>query len=369
MSIKLGDKTLAGVSEMDNLPAERVTATDPQSLGFTNAQGFIDVASEKLVGLEDNFLTASKSVYVDATNGDDTTGDGSQEKPWATIQKAVDECPSVALGSSIYNIYLTDGQYDTLNIYHKYIGINAVSQEPNISFGAINISSGSYVIFNIPFTIDTGTIGARNRYFDISNGTTVIFVKDVAFKNTLTEPYYGLRLTNNSMLISYSMLSFDRAYNSVYVENAKANLSNVSTTNIQNSNDIIIKNGRITLNTLSTAGNIFTDKGGRIEFGSQGWRFIGSVTGANSVAIDSELYTEFLVKIKIPNTIVEFEVHLCSTELTTTAKRPSYGCMFASNDYYGGSINATNTSIKLDYIWRNGVSITDTTTMTVYGKR
>lgn len=49
----------------------------------------------------------AKTIYVDATNGNDTTGDGSETAPYKTVGKAAGEATS---GSTIY---LADGNYST----------------------------------------------------------------------------------------------------------------------------------------------------------------------------------------------------------------------------------------------------------------
>ncbi|MDD6838879.1 MAG: DUF1565 domain-containing protein [Clostridiales bacterium] len=49
----------------------------------------------------------AKTIYVDATKGDDATGDGSETKPYKTVGKAAGEATS---GSTIY---LAEGNYST----------------------------------------------------------------------------------------------------------------------------------------------------------------------------------------------------------------------------------------------------------------
>ena len=353
--------------------AENITYTDTFMLGATDVQGIIDIIGDKVGNLEDNFLTASKSVYVDATNGDDTTGDGSQEKPWKTIQKAVDMCPTITRGAYQYYVILKAGTYEqNVNIYNlsTFIFISgedysSIDKADNTLIkGRIDVSNCNMIMLRGLKIESNDRVGvAINRG---SNGDMLNCKLDKCRMNVD-------RATLSAIRCDVSNYTGDKSVGAIHCQGGIIELSNITGTG----NNVAMTcgtnggyGGLIYLGSnCSIEGSKVADYGGRIEFGRQGYQLIGSVRGANSVAIDSELYTEFLVKIKIPNTIVEFEVHLCSTELTTTAKRPSYGCMFASNDYYGGSINATNTSIKLDYIWRNGVSITDTTTMTVYGKR
>ena len=43
------------------------------------------------IQINNETLTYNKIIYVDAINGDDTSGDGSKDNPYATIQKAVEK--------------------------------------------------------------------------------------------------------------------------------------------------------------------------------------------------------------------------------------------------------------------------------------
>lgn len=61
---------------------------------------------EKLYGLDDGNL----DFFIDATLGNDETGNGSVEKPFQTIQKAVNEVPKVMAGLSI-NLLIVPGTY------------------------------------------------------------------------------------------------------------------------------------------------------------------------------------------------------------------------------------------------------------------
>ena len=356
--------------------AENITYTDTFMLGATDVQGIIDIIGGKVENLDNNFLTSSKSVYVDATNGDDTTGDGSQEKPWATIQKAVNECPLGGSNTYSYIINIANGVYGGVDVAGKKVTLANISSEPDITVRYVLAQANACININTPLTVNSegyvqhGIFATVNSYIYTAKDMTVM---GNGKNNGRTAVGAG---QNSCVFINNFNLNVSNYFQGVCsTQGSYALISSITGNNLgyglyaDNAGIIKIGNAVSSYNTLEADNKMLESAGGRIIFSDSGWQLIGSVTGANSVAIDSELYTEFLVKIKIPNTIVEFEVHLCSTELTTTAKRPSYGCMFASNDYYGGSINATNTSIKLDYIWRNGVSITDTTTMTVYGKR
>ncbi len=64
--------------------------------------------------------TASKALYV-ATTGSDTTGDGTSAKPFATIQRALDNVPK-NLGGNTYIINVSSGTYAGFSINSFYNG-------------------------------------------------------------------------------------------------------------------------------------------------------------------------------------------------------------------------------------------------------
>ena len=49
-------------------------------------------------------------IYIDSTNGNDSNGDGTSEKPYATLNKLTET--GIIIKGVSYNIYLQDGQYD-----------------------------------------------------------------------------------------------------------------------------------------------------------------------------------------------------------------------------------------------------------------
>ena len=370
MSIKLGDKTLAGVSEMDNLPAERVTATDPQSLGFTNTQGFIDVASEKLVGLEDNFLTANKTVYVDATNGDDTTGDGSQAKPWKTIQKAVDMCPICTAGRYEYRILLKPGTYD--------YGGNLYNLSTNITITGEDYSS----IDKVDNTLIKGMINVNNCRMVTLQGLKIQNNDNagVAVGGDSNIVMYYCKLDKCRINVDNGRLAASRcdisnyghaSLGAIHCQGGIINLSVITGTgnNIAMSCGVNGGDGGVIYAGVncSISGKKITNYGGRIEFGSQGWQFIGSVTGANSVAIDSELYTEFLVFQSVSG--VRLQYYINSSYMSSNESEIRNGNYEDSTECLGARISFTKTYIKNLKFYYKGIDNTDKSGIIVYGKR
>ena len=97
-------------------------------------------------------FTPTNELFV-ATNGDDTTGNGSSLQPFATIQKAIDTADAVSPKTGITVIQVANGDYtDPINITGPtsgWIQINGQSTSQNQAFGVvlrgsitINITSG-----------------------------------------------------------------------------------------------------------------------------------------------------------------------------------------------------------------------------------
>jgi len=82
-----------------------ITSAGQVGIGTTNPSKFLTVVGDSLVtgtsylgNISKKALSASvatSTVYVDLTNGSDTTGDGSAAHPYLTVQKAVDSLPRV----------------------------------------------------------------------------------------------------------------------------------------------------------------------------------------------------------------------------------------------------------------------------------
>lgn len=74
------------------------------------------------IGATDVTHSETTSVYVSTTEGDDTTGDGTYEKPWATIQHAIDN-----IGSYTQITILDSGIYYANEIANNYITLDGIT--------------------------------------------------------------------------------------------------------------------------------------------------------------------------------------------------------------------------------------------------
>lgn len=359
--------------------ADKITATDPQSLGFTNAQGFIDVASEKLVDLESNFLTANRNVYVDGANGNDTTGDGSQAKPWKTIQKAVDMCPIIeniisTNPNPAYTISIANGEYvENIIINNKFIRFVATSTDGNIVInGNVFIYKNSNITIECPLTVNIansnyhGFLLRSESYCYMGKPLTIVGVGVSANR-------CGICVAQSSCLFLNSYANVKDVHigvtssqcSNVYVE--YANLKNCTYGYYSEvSSKLTIGN---VLNSVFT--NVTTKyielSGGRIEFGSQGYQLIGSVTGKKGIAIDSELYTEFFVEFNANALGVLKGFHTIVVPSATLDILFKFYVIAVSNFELELRINKNSCGLIRANL--SGTNVTDRITMTVYGKR
>lgn len=100
---------------------EAQTLTDAQK---TQARGNIGAGSASELAKKPDALLNSIILHV-AKTGSDTTGDGSENKPYLTIQKAVDSLPKLLLARVTINIHA--GVYDE-NVYiTRFLGYEAIN--------------------------------------------------------------------------------------------------------------------------------------------------------------------------------------------------------------------------------------------------
>lgn len=105
--------------------------------------------------IEGNILELRKSQPIDssiylyvATTGSDTTGDGTEAKPYATIQKAIDTLPW-SLNSYNVNIFIAGGTYnggvDISDIVHGTVSFANQSSQDVVINGGFQVSGCSAV--------------------------------------------------------------------------------------------------------------------------------------------------------------------------------------------------------------------------------
>ena len=126
-------------------------------------------------------------------------------------------------------------------------------------------------------------------------------------------------------------------------------------------------------NTVTFGSNVTTKYstigGGRIFTGTQGWQPIGSVTGNHEMAVDTNLYTEFLVVQNYNNT--KHRYLISANEISGDPFSCRDGSYMHSTAYTGASITVYPYAkiIKNGISYVNGTDVLANTTMTIYGRR
>lgn len=78
----------------------------------------LKLITQKFNGFKKQMISTEHKIYYVSTNGNDTTGDGSIEKPFRTIQKVQDLIPTIL--HHIYTISVLDGTYDGFTIFSHF---------------------------------------------------------------------------------------------------------------------------------------------------------------------------------------------------------------------------------------------------------
>lgn len=106
--------------------------------------------------------TASKTLYV-ATTGNDTTGDGTSDSPYATIQKAIDTIPK-NMNACEFTIQLSAGEYTEFSVKHLQGGIL------NIKGGTDNTEAENYIVTTSCSLYKSDTVRITGLTFNNSLG-------------------------------------------------------------------------------------------------------------------------------------------------------------------------------------------------------
>lgn len=324
-------------------------------------------------------LTCARNVYVDVTNGDDITGDGTQEKPWKTIQKAADMCPAISNCYKNYSIFIADGEY-TENVDFCQTG--------NIRIFVYGSNNKDGVVINgsLAFKYCGNTCLQNNITINNVDGaynSLVIQDNSVCYNNavlTINGPskYIGIRVAYNSMFYNNTgTLTIDNAENGI-VSFANSNVYLKKSTTTIGSNctyglyaegaNIIIKPSLVVNNAVNKTN---LSKGGHIIIDSQGWQLIGSRTGSGDISIDHDLYTEFKIEQNYSGRIVDH--YLTSAEIkTATSTKEKIGGFYQSSTecvkatiYYNAPLNVIGNN---NFYFAGNLKNSETT-MTVYGRR
>lgn len=204
--------------------------------------------------------TESTSIYVSKERGSDENGDGTEEKPFFTVQKAIDKIPIISVSS--YFVILDKGSYKEDIIISNKVATS------------IEIKSYNNEIVN---ALESENTGVFIRSANITNTTAYIAFRGLTIIDSSNSPGFGIyadrvkyvTLTNMSIkedtraLSSYVAISMSASNGHIYgssISNQKSvllsaytatitfNTSNVGANNINvlsSSRSIIYKSGAL----------------------------------------------------------------------------------------------------------------------------
>lgn len=161
-------------------------------------------------------LTADATIYV-SKSGNDLSGDGTYDKPFATVQRAVNELP-LHLGGFTARIDIANGTYAERVSVVGFSGGSLVIGIPgrSITLRGIEIIESSHVTTNISnITYATGFTGPL---FKVDKGSTVLVGSNMTV-NGAKSSLIGVSASNGSNLNVYAgtTLSVSDCYNAAVV--------------------------------------------------------------------------------------------------------------------------------------------------------
>lgn len=261
-----------GSLELDEILNGTLPVGDSLKLGGKDASEYALIEEiGEFTDFSKIILTETKNVYV-SPSGSDETGDGTQENPWGTIQKAVDECPVVdgGVGGVNYNIYLDNGVYDeNITVRCRNIRVVATNTDAtNITTGTWTVTKKSRLIVTTPMTIDISSSSA-NIAITVSDSSSLKLTKLVTIIGSGTT-LDGVRVTESTMITQG--LTISNCTNALRVGDSSV-CSLIQTTTINNCDAAMVANAGIIMYMNATFTGVTTQftisNGGRIYTGAQ----------------------------------------------------------------------------------------------------
>lgn len=120
LTVKENAKGKAGQALTNNFKhvADKIEEIDIESDNLESQleiiEGDINTLSSRVDLVEENLISTPTTFYC-ATDGDDLTGDGSEQSPWYSLTQAMDYLRTKRLSTTVI-IQVKDGHYDTANV-------------------------------------------------------------------------------------------------------------------------------------------------------------------------------------------------------------------------------------------------------------
>ena len=193
------------ITQVTNKPTLGLLASKDHANLSTDVTGILPIANggtgaSNLGGIVEAIIdTASASIYVNYLTGDDSTGDGTSDHPYKTIQKGIDSASPVVP----VTIMILPGEYaERIVINGKNITLKGISNT-EIKIGAsgllssqcsIEVINGGQLHLKGIFTLQKGNYstvkisdGGRFYYENISSSDTLSIIRSGASRTLIVE--------------------------------------------------------------------------------------------------------------------------------------------------------------------------------------
>lgn len=181
--------------------AEEVGALPDTVTSLPANGGNADTVGGKSASEFSTILNGNRTVYV-STAGSDTNGSGSEASPWATIQKAVDECPQATSGKNTYTIVVAGGNYsETVTVVGKN-GTIEIKNTGTVSVTGIEVRNSPYVVLSGSGQYKIGNTSSLKPLSVYGSSTLLVNASLVIAASSADESAACIRLAFGSTLVA-----------------------------------------------------------------------------------------------------------------------------------------------------------------------
>lgn len=249
-------------------------------------------------------LSKDTVVYVDGSNGNDDTGNGTQDKPYKTLQKAVNMCP-VNTNGYVYDIILREGIYEENLMIADKAGTIRI-KGADIVTDANKFVINSITCKNAPSVKLTGIkcVGKYNPYSNegLAVQSSTVYVERCMFDDCIVRANTGgdISLVDGDVSnyrsgsINYGAIHANGGVIKCYgVTGTNNNAGYGGGTNSGTGGEIWF----YTNCTLEADVLIMEDYSGHVHYNTGKYVQVGSGAGSAPIALNKNLYTDFSIVV------------------------------------------------------------------------
>lgn len=225
-------------------------------------------------------FTADTTIYVDSSSGNDTTGDGSQNAPFASLQHARDYAQRNLDLAGFKLTYNCNGSFGGLTCAGALVGQKSPIQEEfsftqgssitNTASGGNGILAFYGAMINIRQPQNSFTITANNACLNASTGGFINVQDNISLVGNSSNTY-GLLTAWGGYIITNGLTISGNFYSFVSAQGGMIQLNPNNTVNIPN-------------NITFSKATMWAYAGGVIGCNGQTWNLGGTVTGKRYVS-------------------------------------------------------------------------------------